>query len=358
MKKSFIVLACSVLFASTVFAYNPPFGGEDVYSFSSPEFMTGSASAAGGPLFTVLPGSIVYNPALTSLEQRTVINLSYSGMFDKEEDRTDYGQSFQVGVAVPTRYCVLTGVIHGAGIELPKMDMGKIFVLHLGVSKDVTEKLSVGTNIYSGFYFGRGSDFTTGVDFGALYSIGSLGFLNNAKVGVSLLNLGKPLKSGSYMITGINGTSEGVSYPGIATPRLGFAADFFGTRNFTGSFSTDVYFPTFQNAVFALGLGFNYKDMLKLTCSWDANIRELIESGSEAINLPSVGVTFKWVINTNKMKIGESNWEESEVVASASWKNECNGVQVISGGAALYLGLKDTSAPEIYLWDEEFFDEE
>lgn len=358
MKKSFIVLACSVLFASTLFAYNPPYGGEDVYSFSNPEFMTGAGSASGGPLFTVLPGSIVYNPALTALEQRTVINLSYSGMFDREDQRTNFGQTFQLGLTVPTKYCVFTGAIHGAGIELPKMDLGKIFVLHLGASKDVTDKLAVGTNIYTGFYFGRGSDFTTGVDFGALYSFGRLGFLNNAKLGVSLLNLGKPLNNGFYHITGLNGTEEGVSYPGIATPRIGFAAEFFDAKGFAGAFSTDVYFPTFQNVVLDFGLGFTYKDVLKISCSWDANIRELLESGSEAVNLPSVGITVKFTINTNKMTIGENKWEESEVATSASWKNECNGVQTFSAGAALYLGLKDTQAPEIYLWNEEFFDEE
>ena len=75
--KRIIFAFVAALTASSLFAYNPPFAGEDLYRLASPDLMTGAASASGGPLFSVTALSSAYNPALTALSQR--INLDLSG---------------------------------------------------------------------------------------------------------------------------------------------------------------------------------------------------------------------------------------------------------------------------------------
>ena len=63
MKK--VILAAFFLAGmAELFAYNPPYGGEDLYRLAHPELMSGAASAAGGPNFTIVPASITYNPLL------------------------------------------------------------------------------------------------------------------------------------------------------------------------------------------------------------------------------------------------------------------------------------------------------
>ena len=75
MKK--VILAAFFLAGmAELFAYNPPYGGEDLYRLAHPELMSGAASAAGGPNFTIVPASITYNPALTAGVQRADIDFS------------------------------------------------------------------------------------------------------------------------------------------------------------------------------------------------------------------------------------------------------------------------------------------
>ena len=71
--KKILLLAGTALLASTLFAYNPPFGGEEMFRLTNPELMSGAASATGGANFTVLPSSIVYNPALPAWEQNNSV---------------------------------------------------------------------------------------------------------------------------------------------------------------------------------------------------------------------------------------------------------------------------------------------
>lgn len=350
--KKIIAMGAALLAASFVFAYNPPIGGENIFKLSNPTSLGGNASASGGPFKEVVPGSIFYNPAITSDEQRTVLNLSASILIDtdKSDGSSDLGWGFQTGVIVPSKYLVFTAAAQGMFVNNPGLDLGKEVSAHLGVAKDITENLSVGINGYFGYFFGDEGDFIAGADIGVLYKFDRLGFMKDARLGVSVLNMGKPL-SDKYKVKGLYGT-DGTSYPSIFTPRLSFAAEVFSLgnfkNNFKGAFSVDGYFPTFQNAVCDLAFGVSYNDFANLTIGWEANVREIAET--KKVTWPSVGLNLHFVISSGSKK---SDMEENEFIPSIAWQNLYGGIQDISVGTTMYFGMTDNEAPKIILWDDE-----
>ena len=227
MKK--VILAAAFLAGmAELFAYNPPYGGEDLYRLANPELMSGAASAAGGPNFTIVPASITYNPALTAGEQRADINFSGTVFynFDKvkiegESSDKTVGGGFQAGMIVPTKWSVFSLTANALFADFYGMDLRKTLVFHAGLSKEVNEKLSVGANAYSGLYMGSGSDFSIGIDLGALYKMDSFSIFTNPRFGISLLNIGKPV---DYETLGIDNKKESSSYPSALTPRVSFAS--------------------------------------------------------------------------------------------------------------------------------------
>lgn len=109
-----------MLFSCAVFAYNPPPGGDALYSFTSPFMLSAERSSAGGPLFHVHPGHTSVNPALPAVEQRIVIDAAYTALIASAQNKT-YGQAFNIGGLLPSRYGVFTGVMQG--VFVPFNDM-------------------------------------------------------------------------------------------------------------------------------------------------------------------------------------------------------------------------------------------
>src|SRR5574344_834897 len=353
MNKKVLLLTSFLAVASSLFAYNPPVGGESIYRITEPNLLSDSGSASGGPLFTVVPGSITFNPALTALNQRILLDVSYTGLFDTNSVNTSdkkYGQGFQLGVVIPTKWCVSTFDMQGLFIGLPEMDVGDSFIMHAGVSKDVTEQLYIGMNMYTGFYFGSGSDFTIGADLGMLYMLKDMGFLKSPRLGVSLMNLGKPI-TGNYSVIGLDGTDKDISYPGIITPHVSFAATRFEIKKISCGFSADLAVPFFQNAVFDTAVAFAFADIVRLSVGWEANARELAKGNS--VNLPSIGLSVKFALNTSGISKKNADWSKSEMSVSSAWQQLYGGIEAVSAGAIVNLGMKDTAAPEIILWNGE-----
>ncbi|MFC2420605.1 MAG: hypothetical protein ACFNOL_05975, partial [Treponema maltophilum] len=110
----FMLLSCAV------FAYNPPPGGDALYSFTSPFMLSAERSSAGGPLYHVHPGHTGVNPALPADEQRIVIDAAYTALIAPAQNKT-YGQAFNIGGMIPSRYGVFTGVMQG--VFVPFNDM-------------------------------------------------------------------------------------------------------------------------------------------------------------------------------------------------------------------------------------------
>ncbi len=358
MKKLLSLLAagilCSAALSSETFVdlYNPPFGGNSIFKLSNPTMISGGASASGGPVFTVLPVSITYNPALPATEQRSVINASWTGIINtvnaQNSDGT-FGNIFQLGTIIPTRYLVIAASAQGTFANFSNMDIGNNIIIHAGVSKDVTDKLYVGMNLYTGFYLGHGSDFTVGADLGLLYTMNNQGFLKNPRLGISLTNLGKPL-NGNFQSLGFNGSRDYINYPGIITPRVSYAATLLSIQNFNIGFSTDLYFPEFMDVAADVGLALAYSDIVQFCIGWEADLREILNGAP--LNWPSIGLNIRLTINSKKIAEGNEAWEKSEIVPALAWKNLYGGMEAVSAGASLYLGQKDTKAPEIYLWDD------
>ena len=206
--KRIIFVFVAALTASSLFAYNPPFAGEDLYRLASPDLMTGAASASGGPLFSVTALSSAYNPALTALSQRINLDLSGTMLFNTNKNDLEQsadssvGGAFQVGLIVPSKWVVFSGDVHGIFSDINGLNVRDVLTLRFGVSKEVNEKLSVGMNMYTGFYIGEGSDFAVGADLGALYVFDDIKFLKSPRLGVAFLNLGKPAVG--YDVIGID----------------------------------------------------------------------------------------------------------------------------------------------------------
>ncbi len=359
MKKFFILLSVMICSAS-IFAYNPPLGGENVLRLTNPDLIGGAASASGGALYAITPSSIVFNPALTAREERVDFCLDGTVFFNTNkvelngvEDKTA-GGAFDLGVIFPTRFCVFSGIMQGVFAHFNTMNLRNSLVFHFNISKDVVaDKLSVGMNLYSGFYMGEGSDFSIGADLGFLYTFGDLGFLRNSRLGFAFLNLGKPVNGESYKTNGIKSGAASSDYPAFLTPRFSFAGDLFHAYKFSGGFYTDLSFPTFQNVVFDLGFGFNWSKCISLNTCWQVNMREVMENGKTGLLWPSVNLSFKFDFNSSKISMKNADWEKSEIVPSIAWQNLYNGIQAISFGANMYMGMADVTAPEIFLWDEE-----
>ncbi len=341
----------SALFCAgaSVFAYNPPAGGQNLLRISSPQLLTDAASSAGGSFFTVDADSVLNNPALTAFEQRTSLNLSGTLLFDsKDESDKSAGGAFEAGILMPSKWCVSSFLVQGVFVPFYDMHLGNSFTFTGNVAKDVTEKLSVGMNLQLGVFYGHNSDWMGGVNLGAFYNFGELAFLKNLRFGAVLENLGKPLSNTT--VVGITG-DEASAWPAVATPKTGVAATLLDKDNFDIGASVDFAFPSFQNFVFDAGVQILILDLVKVSSSWEYDAREFSE-GAKNI-MPSLGVSVQFKFNSKDGSIlANKGWEQSEMTVSGAWKQMYKNVNAVSAGAKVNLGLKDTQAPEIILWGD------
>lgn len=363
--KRIVLAAALFLTATALFAYNVPYGGEELFRITSPELLSGAASASGGANFTVLPASIAYNPAIPAGEQRVTADLSGALLFNShqlpiQDTHADspFGGGFQAGVIIPTKIAVFSGTVSGLFSNFLNMDLGNSISFKAGVSKEVFERLSLGANVYGGGYWAQGDgDFSVGIDVGVLYEFGDLGIFKDARVGVAILNIGKNggnfLRSTKRLYDGRRETG----YPSFFTPRVSFASAIWQTDDLALSFSADLAFPSFQNVVFDAALGLDIADRVRVSCGWQANLREFIAGARDAditsVNVLSIGVSVKFGINTRGIAERNAEWEQSEIIPSVAYQALYSRIHDVSFGAHLKLGTQDTEGPEIILWDEE-----
>jgi len=355
MKKILTTVIFAGLFAASLAAYNPPVNGENFLELSSPKTLTEAASVTGGALFLASPDSLIVNPALTAGEQRTELNLGYTALVSSNEaNNSKFGSAFQLGFLYPTKWYVYSAYLNGTFVPFQEMMLGNSVNAKVGLSKEVTEKLDVGLNLNTGISFGSGTDWALSGNLGFVYDWGNLAFMKDFRFGASVLNLGK-----NYTKVNLDGmyTSEEKPelcgmFPMIGTVKAGAAATLFANDNIKTGASLDLTVPGFQNVIFDAGIQLMVKDMLSLSVAEKINLRESIAGIANYI--PSVSLAFTFTLDVKNSDYFESHsWSESEMSASAAYKNMYGTINAISAGVDLKLGMEDNVAPAIELWQDE-----
>ncbi|MCR4822226.1 MAG: hypothetical protein K5873_05065 [Treponema sp.] len=372
MKKIMGALIAAAFTSAGLFAYNPPAGGQNVLRLTQPQLLTGANSTAGGGLLGVTPSSVVNNPALTAGEQRVTLDLAGSLFIntntDNEYNQTmgdnTMGGAFQGGLLIPSRWCVSTLLVQGLWTDFIDMPVGNSFNFTGALAKDITDQVYVGMSANFGLLYGDAvdSDWAASVAFGAYYNFGDLAFMRNFRFGVNMNNIGKMYAGGSSTL-GIesykylkdndrSSMSDGSAWPGIATIRTGAAATFVKTDILDLGLSLDFAFPGFQNFVTDIGLQIQLWDFLKIASSWEFDAQEFANDSKNL--MPSVGVSFKFRFKSKEGSfLARKGWAESDMTVSTAWKQLYSNVNAVSAGAVMNLGLADTKAPEIIMWEDE-----
>ncbi len=362
MKKK-ILVAVGVLATTATFAitYNPPAGGQNAQRVTSPELLTGAKSVAGGPLLNVTPTSILNNPALPAFNQRNTLDLGGTMFSDTKDDHT-LGWAFEVGLIKPTRWCVPAFLVQGVFVPCESMQLGNSVNLTAAYSKDITDQFSIGLSANFGAFWQYGSDWKLDAALGAFYNHGDIAFLKNVRFGAAITNLGKMYSStevlglegyGDFVDETIdpNKDYEAGNWPALATFRIGVAGSLIETDSFKLGLSLDTAYVPLKNVVFDTGLNILIKNVFKIASSWEFDLQEF---RNDAKNLmPSVGLSFKFVFKSkDDSYLSSKGWGQSEVTLSAAWQRMYKNVDAFSAGLLTDLGLEDTQAPEIMMWEE------
>lgn len=339
---------CACIFFAGVsfgaFAYNPPVQGENFTGFINPFQIVSGASSAGGPLFTVTPSSVLANPALGAYQDRVSLDAGYTGIITGDSSHP-YSQAFGTGVLIPTKWCNMSGELFGNFSLTDRMQFGNSFNLKSTVSKEVAENFSVGVGVGGGYLWGAGTDWTLTLDIGAMYRWGTLGPMNNFRIGASVLNIGKVYnRTNTAGLHRING-SDWTTYPGFMTLKVGAAAEFVNKPQFVLGLSLDVTTPFFQNVLIDAGVQMKIFKFITLSSGWQFNAQECAVGRQSWI--PSVGLSFTFALDTSFIK--KSGWAKSDMEAGAAWRNLYGNMNAISAGAVINLGQPDRTAPEIQI---------
>lgn len=336
-KRIKLILLLGMVFS---FAIADEYVGEEIaFKLTNPDLLTGASSSCGGSFFSAGANAISVNPALTAGEQRVMLNISYTSLFNPSNEDSSMGAGAQLGLLIPTRWGVFSGIVDGIFCHLEPLDLDNTVELSLGFSKDITEKLFAGMSLNSGFRWGETNMWALDLNLGLMYNFGRVGFMENFRLGGALLNVGKPYTLG---------------LPGICTPRVGVAATLFSVakENVAGGFSADLTAPQCMNLVFDVGLQLRVAKIITVKSSWQFDMAETISDNRNLF--PSVGITVNFNINTKDNQfMAEKGWQQSEIATSGAWQQIYQDIHCVSAGAAINLGMKDVDAPEIILWGDE-----
>lgn len=350
MKRSVLCIAVMTLFVSAVNAYNPPVGAEEFFDFSSAKNISGGTSSAGGPIFYANPSSIVVNPALPSKEQRNSLNAGFTALFSTYNSSVELGNAFQIGASIPFKFGVFSGYLNGISCDFDDIDLNQSINTKFGFSKEITEKLSVGITLNTGFFWGSESDWSLSTNLGFLYRQGDLGFIKDFRYAGSILNLGKNYSNTTAI--GADSSMETTMFPSLCLIKGGIAGKFLDTDFLDIGFSLDASTPLLQNFIFDAGLQFLIKDFIAINFGECINIDE-IQKGYQSY-IPSLGITVKFNFgfdNNNYMKT--KGWEQSELAVSTAYSQLYSTLHAISAEVDLNLGTKDETPPVITLWPDE-----
>ena len=164
MKKLLFTFFAAAVLLTSAYSYNPPAGGEDLNLIASPANLSGANSVTGGALFDAGADSIIVNPALTASEQRVNLTAGYTFLYSSEDlNEKQIGGSFQTGILIPFKLYIFSGYMNGTFAPFGEMHLGNSLNFKAGLSKEITDKLTVGTNLNTGIFWGAGTLFYPGM---------------------------------------------------------------------------------------------------------------------------------------------------------------------------------------------------
>lgn len=369
MKKITVAVIMTAMILSTVSVFAQTTGGDDVkpnvpvvpnfgesiYELSSPTALTSGVSVTGGAIFSASPESLIANPALISKEQRVKLNLADTVLFSvNSENEHKAGDAFQAGIIIPTKMFVIGGYLNGTFVNLSELPLGNSVSLKAALSKEITDKLSIGVGLNGGLGKMADVDWALSANLGFVYNQGNVAFMKDFRYGVSILNLGKNFASEQSIF----------GYPSLATIKAGAAASLYRNDIINVGANIDLTTPCFRNLIFDMGLQLSVKDMLVLSVAEKINLAESIKGNVNVV--PSVSLSFKFSFDVQKKEnevnafvdyIEKNDWSESEMKVSAGWKQLYTTANAVSLGVDLSLGMKDTTEPVIDIWFDEVDDE-
>ncbi|GMO60053.1 MAG: hypothetical protein Ta2A_06100 [Treponemataceae bacterium] len=345
-----IVSQNNALFAYELFNLKPPIGGENIFKYSQPNAVSGAYSVAGGPLFIPAPGMLAFNPSLVGGLDRVVFDAGVGLLFEKESLNEKFGFAVQADLLFPTRIGNWTVGAQASWVSMGDMFTGNTVHIRGSYSKDITDFFYFGVMLHGGWNFASkigGVSYPTGTalagDIGIMYDFGTLGFLRDARLGITAANLGTGF-------TNRGNRDMESSYPGVFALKAGFAATLLEAGDFKMAFGTDLVFPTVQNLIVDVGLqfGYNFKNnhAAVLSVGWEANVGEIRRG--HASYMPAVGFSYKFSVNTSKSKfLSKNDWQETDVTPSVAWKHLYDDIEYVGFGFNANLGAEDKDGPAI-----------
>ena len=263
--------------------------------------------------------SIIANPALISKEQRVKLNLADTVLFSvNSEDEHKVGDAFQLGLIIPTKMFVIGTYVNGTFVNLNELPLGNSASLKAALSKEITDKLSIGLGVNAGVGFMADADWALSANLGFVYNQGNVAFMKDFRYGVSILNLGKNFASEESFF----------GYPSFATIKVGSAASLYQNDIINVGYNLDLTTPCFRNLIVDTGVKLAVKDMLVIGVTEKINLAETIKGNYNFI--PSVSLAFEFSFDIKKKENKNNNvlnkWriyyeKESSFIACT-----CNGI--------------------------------
>ncbi|MFA6504799.1 MAG: FlgD immunoglobulin-like domain containing protein [Treponemataceae bacterium] len=336
--KSVFILFSIGIVASTLFAYDPPRGGETANYYASP-FLIDAGSAITS---TESPGSDALNPAASAGQQRTVLEAGYTAIVGTGA-QTGWGSGINLGITIPRPYGVWTASTNFLTIpaSLTSYPLGTLFALRGSFAKDLSPDLFIG----AGANVVLGQDWGLAADLGILGFYGDVGFLKDVRLGAVVSGLGKGYAPAG---TGAAGNAA-TAFPSPFTLTIGARGDLLKVGIFRFGNSIDLSYPSFQNVIANLGFQAAFGEILIIRGAWNLNLHELL-NGPPAL-LPSVGVTLKLVIDRkpDDSYFSKQGWDKSEVRPTIAVRPLYDNIFAVSTGVNVRLGVIDRTPPIVAL---------
>ncbi len=298
---------------------------EMVYPLYSPLFL------GSGPAVTRMdtPQAMGLNPAAAGEFQRLIMDVNYIGLYNTRQRGAGHGVN--LGLAVPYRYGVFSGLFHflgTSGLQNPSLDFGNMGSFDFGFAKEIY------TNLYLGFSlsgaFGSLKDWGLGGNFGFIHSLETFGGLKNFRWGLTLNKVGKGYGSRNRGSLG--------AIPGSFSFQGGVAFDLLQRENLTWRLFVDAGTPLFTDFYLSLGQELRLGERLTLGTHSSFMAGQLLKDRVETL-IPSLSVSYKIPLG----KGGDPLVSSPQV--------QLGGAPLYAGGgstgigATIPFGLRDSTPP-------------